>query len=102
MPKKITNKLFNLGILDWVAEAIENGLSPLNTFATNALQCLDQGPRIIYTPLDFERTITKAVERTTTQAPAMIERTAGKQYKHALALLVACTLYSRQVNWIQT
>lgn len=46
------------GMLNSIAQAVSgiasSGLSGLNTFATNALQCLDNGPRILYEPLDFE------------------------------------------------
>ena len=76
--KKITNNYFNLGLLDWIAEIISNVLSPVNTFATNVLQCLDRGPRIIYTPLDFELKTTNPVERTTQPPAVVFQRELGK------------------------
>ena len=68
------NLLFLLilsGIFDWLADILSNFLSPtLDTFGTNFLQCLDQGPRILYTPLDLELNtpkpgIARVVETTT-------------------------------------
>ena len=52
-------------LLDTISEAIANVLSPVNTIATNVMQCLDQGPRIIYNELDLETKTQKPVERTT-------------------------------------
>ena len=76
--QKISNNNFNLGILDWIAETISYVLSPVNTFATNVLQCLNRGPRIIYTPLDFERKVTKPVETTTKKPEVVFRRLSGK------------------------
>ena len=46
------------GIVNSIASAVSDitssSLAGLNTFATNVLQCLDNGPRILYEPLDFE------------------------------------------------
>ena len=61
------------GIFDWLSNILSNVLSPiLSTFGTNFLQCLDQGPRILYTPLDLELNtpkpgIARTTEPTTTQ-----------------------------------
>ena len=59
------------GIFDWLSNILSNVLSPiLSTFGTTFLQCLDQGPRILYTPLDLELNtpkpgIARVVETTT-------------------------------------
>ena len=65
------------GFLNVVSEATSNILSPLNTFATNFLQCWEEGHAFIYSPLDFERKTTIPVERTT-EAVVEIRRSSGK------------------------
>ena len=60
-----------------ISEATSNILSPLNTFATNVLQCWEEGQMFIHSPLDFERKTTVPVERTT-EAVIEIRRSSGK------------------------
>ena len=63
--------IISSGFFDWLSDILSNVLSPtLNTYGTNFLQCLDQGPRILYTPLDLELNtpkpgIARVVETTT-------------------------------------
>ena len=66
------------GIVDWIADLLSNVVSPtVNTFATNALQCLDRGPRILYTPLDLELNTPKpGIARTT--EPTTVRTISGK------------------------
>ena len=53
-----------------VSEAISSMYSGINTAATNFMQCIDKGPRIVYTPLDMELpTTTGRTTTTTTQRP---------------------------------
>ena len=61
-----------LGILDFMSQAATSLTSGLNTYATNALQCLDQGPQILYTPLDFE--LPKPVSTTTVSSNIETEK----------------------------
>ena len=70
------------GILDWISDILSNIISPtLNTFATNALQCLDRGPRLVYTPLDLELNTPKpGVVRTT--EPATERTISGSKFSN--------------------
>ena len=46
---------------------ISNVVAPgVNTIATNVLQCLEQGPRIVYTELDLDFKTSKPTIPTTT------------------------------------
>ena len=58
-----------IGVFDWLAGIVSDFLSPaMNTIGTNVLQCLDEGPRIIKTPLDLELNTPKpGIVRTTTE-----------------------------------
>ena len=61
------NLKFSLGILDWISGAISNVVAPgVNTIATNVLQCLEQGPRIVYDELDLDYKTPKPAIPTTT------------------------------------
>ena len=53
-----------------VTEAVSALSSGINTMATNFMQCIDKGPRIVYTPLDMENpTTTQRTSTTTTERP---------------------------------
>ena len=81
------------GIFDWLSNILSNVLSPiLSTFGTNFLQCLDQGPRILYTPLDLELNtpkpgIARTTEPTTTQR--IIE---GKSNLESYDAFISCKI----------
>ena len=59
-----------------MVDGLTNGAS---TFATNFFQCLEKGPRIVYTPLDFELPpLPKTTKTTTTEQPAAAAIVSGK------------------------
>ena len=42
------------GLFDLISNLLNGLTSGLSTFGTNFMQCLDGGPRIVYSPLDLE------------------------------------------------
>ena len=66
-----------IGVFDWLAGIVSDFLSPaMNTIGTNILQCLDEGPRIIQTPLDLELNTPKpGIVRSTTETIEPVART---------------------------
>ena len=66
-----------IGVFDWLAGIVSDFLSPaMNTIGTNILQCLDEGPRIIQTPLDLELNTPKpGIVRSTTETIESFART---------------------------
>jgi hypothetical protein len=61
-------------LLEIISEVIANILTPVNTIATNVMQCLDRGPRIIYDELDLKTKTQKPIERTTPPPTEVIQR----------------------------
>ena len=59
-----------------ISEILASVLSPVNTIATNVMQCLDRGPRIIYNGLDLEIRTQKPIERTTPPPAVVLQRAA--------------------------
>ena len=54
MPDNIYSNL-PTGIFGWIADITSNVILPsASTAATNIMQCLERGPRIISSPLDLE------------------------------------------------
>ena len=52
----------------------------MNTIGTNVLQCLNEGPRIIQTPLDLELNTPKpGIVRIATEPPASIRTVSGNK-----------------------
>ena len=70
----IIHDVLFLALLDTISGAIESVLSPVNTVATNVMQCLDRGPRIIYNELDLETKTQTPIERTTPPKIEVLQR----------------------------
>ena len=71
-----------------VTEAVSAMSSGISTMATNFMQCIDKGPRIVYTPLDMENpTTTQRTSTTTTERP-ISGMTSEKRIKNGGIILI--------------
>ena len=70
--------LLLIGILDWVSDVLAPSM---NTIGTNIMQCLNEGPRIVQTPLDLELNTPKpGIVRIATEPPASIRTVTGNKH----------------------
>ena len=70
---------FILGVFGVISALVDSFTNGASTFATNFIQCLEKGPRIVYTPLDFELPPLPTTTTTpTTEQPAAAVIVSGR------------------------
>ena len=97
-----------IGVFDWLAGIVSGFLSPaMNTIGTNILQCLDEGPRIIQTPLDLELNTPKpGIVRSTTETINYFDFTLIFQLSGSMIFIFACgkkislcAKFNEKISW---